>query len=212
MNFHAALMNERDRAEAERDRGVAFCHDGREGATMALPLLEKALARHPDDAIAWESKAGALQQLGRDQQAFVAYQEALKRDPNRESTIEGAAGGAARSGRHSDAVVLWRRAIALNPWRPHHYSELARAAARLGDWPAVIESSREALRLQPFDVEARRRLVQGLAARRRGSRTTRVRYARPIRAGATRGAAPMVCIATTSTIAAECVSPGELPG
>jgi predicted CXXCH cytochrome family protein len=161
VNFHAALMGERDRAAAERDRGVAFCRDGREGAAMALPLLEAALARHPEDVIAWESKAAALQQLGRYEESVAAYSEALSRDPTRESALEGAADVTARTGRQSEAVALWRRAIAVNPWRPHYYSELARAAARLGDWPAVTESCRQALSLQPFDVEVRRRLVQG---------------------------------------------------
>jgi predicted CXXCH cytochrome family protein len=99
VNFHAGLMDERVRAAAERDRGVAFCRDGRDGGAMALPLLEAALARHPDDAIAWESKAAALQQLDRHDAAFAAYREALSRDPARESAIEGAADAAARSAR-----------------------------------------------------------------------------------------------------------------
>ncbi len=161
VDFHAGLMDERDRAAAERDRGVAFCRDGRDGAAMALPLLEAALSRHPDDAIAWESKGVALQQLGRHKEAFSAYQEVLSREPDLESALEGAADAAARTGRPADAVALWRRALAINPWRPHYHAELARAAARLGHWAAVTESGREALRLQPFDIEVRRMLVQG---------------------------------------------------
>src|SRR5262249_31122150 len=137
VNFHAGLMDERDRATAERDRGVAFCRDGRDGAAMALPLLEAALARHPDDVVVWESRAAALQQLSRYEESVAAYREALSRDATRESALEGAADVTARTGRQSEAVALWRRAIAVNPWRPHYYSELARAAARLGDWPAV---------------------------------------------------------------------------
>jgi Flp pilus assembly protein TadD len=165
VNFHAALMDDRDRAAAERDRGVAFCREGRDGAAMALPLLEAALGRHPGDAITWESRAGALQQLDRHEAAFAAYREALSRDPTRESAIEGAADAAARARRRAEAVSYWRQAITINPWRPHYYSELARAAAALGDWQAVTESCQQALRLQPFDVDVRRRLVQGLLRR-----------------------------------------------
>jgi predicted CXXCH cytochrome family protein len=161
VGFHDKLMDRSDRAEAERDRGVAFCRDGRDGATIALPLLEAALSRHPDDAIAWESKGIALQQLARYEASFAAFREALSRDPSAESALEGAADVAARTGRHSEAVALWRKAIAINPWRPHYHAELARAAARLADWPAVTASCAEAVRLQPFDVEARRRLVLG---------------------------------------------------
>jgi predicted CXXCH cytochrome family protein len=162
VNSHAGLMDERERAEAERDRGVAFCRDGPEGAAMALPLLEAALSRHPEDTIAWESKAAALHRLGRDEGSFAAYREALSRDPTRESALEEAADVAARTGRRREALAYWQRAIAVNPWRPHYYSELARVAARLGDWRAVTDAGREALRLEPFDVELRRRLVQGL--------------------------------------------------
>jgi predicted CXXCH cytochrome family protein len=161
VNFHAGLMDERDRAAAERDRGVAFGRDGRDGAAIALPLLEVALSRNPDDAIAWESKAAALQQLDRHQESFTAYMEALARDPTREASLEGAGEAAARTGRRAEAVALWRRATAINPWRPRYHAELGRAAARLGDWPAVVESCREAVRLQPFDVEVRQRLIQG---------------------------------------------------
>ena len=52
-------MDQSERLEAERDRGVAFCRDGPEAASMVLPLLEAALSRQPDDAIAWESKGEA---------------------------------------------------------------------------------------------------------------------------------------------------------
>jgi tetratricopeptide (TPR) repeat protein len=162
VNFHAGLMDRREREAAERDRGVAFCRDGPEGAAMALPRLEAALSRDPEDAIGWVSKAAALHVLGRDREAFAAYQEAIRRDPTREGTVEEAADVAARSGRREEALALWRRAITINPWRPHYYAELARAAARLGDWRLATEACGEALRLEPFDIETRKRLVQGL--------------------------------------------------
>jgi Flp pilus assembly protein TadD len=165
VNFHDGLMDRRDRVEAERDRGVAFAQDGRDGAAMALPLLEASLLRHPNDVTAWMSKGAALKQLDRHAQALAAYQEALSRDPGSEAAVEGAADAAGRSGRTADAAALWRRAIVLNPWRPHYHAELARAAARLGDWPTVTEAGQEALRLQPFDVDTRRWLVQGLLHR-----------------------------------------------
>ena len=41
VNYHWDLMDEKERAEAERDVGVAVCRAGREGATAALPLIEQ---------------------------------------------------------------------------------------------------------------------------------------------------------------------------
>ncbi len=162
VNFYAPLMEERERLEAERDRGVAFCRDGSEAASMVLPLLEAALSRQPDDAIAWESKGEALRELGRLEEAFAAYKEALARVPDREASLDGAAVCAARTGRLREAVAYWRKAIALDPWRPLYHAALARAAASLGDWATVTESCRQALHLEPFDFDVRKRLVQGL--------------------------------------------------
>ena len=98
VNFHRELMDERERAEAERDIGVALCRDGPEGAAVALPLLEAALAARPDDVTAWESKGFALGQLGRGNEALAAFRTALAKEPNRESALTGAAYLAARGG------------------------------------------------------------------------------------------------------------------
>ena len=96
VNFHRDLMDERERAEAERDIGVALCRDGPRGRGVALPLLEAALAARPDDVAAWEAKGFALGQLGRGEEALAAFRTALAREPDRESALAGAAYLAAR--------------------------------------------------------------------------------------------------------------------
>ena len=60
VNYHHDLMDDRERAEAEREVGVALCRAGPEGAAVALPLLEEALVARPGDGIAWEAKGFAL--------------------------------------------------------------------------------------------------------------------------------------------------------
>jgi Flp pilus assembly protein TadD len=162
VNFHEDLLDDRGRTESDRDRGVALCRDGRDGASVALPLLEAALTARPDDLTAWESKAEALSQLGRHDEGLRAYLTVLAEDPQRETALAGAATLASRARRRQDSIAYWRQAIAVNPWRSDYHGDLARVQLLAGDWLGTIEASREALRLNPFDLEVRKCLVQAL--------------------------------------------------
>jgi Flp pilus assembly protein TadD len=161
VHFHGAMLDDRERALAERDRGIALCREGRrEGAGEALALLEAALAVRPDDLTAWEAKGEALGRLGRPEDGLAAYRRALSQDPTRQTALEGAAYLAFGSGRYKDAIALWRRAIAVNPWRSDYHAERARAALPVRDWRAAADACREALRLNPALVLVRKWLVQ----------------------------------------------------
>jgi Flp pilus assembly protein TadD len=158
--FHRERMNERQQNGAERDLGVALCRDGLAGAAAALPLLEAALAAHPDDLAAAEAKGFALVQLGRYVEGLAAFRSALDREPGRESALIGAADAAARAGRLSDAIADLRRAIAINPSRSAYHSDLASLCFRARDWRAATAAGLEALRVNPVDTEARKLLVR----------------------------------------------------
>jgi hypothetical protein len=56
--FHRDLMDERERAAARREIGVALAqsYEWPESAAAALPLLEAALSARPDDVRAWECR------------------------------------------------------------------------------------------------------------------------------------------------------------
>jgi Flp pilus assembly protein TadD len=158
--FHQELMDEKERAEVERDRGVAICRDGPEGARVALPALDTALAARPDDVIAWESKGLALSGLGRKAEALAALRQALRMEPGRESALVAAAQVAAKMDRHQDAAAYWRRAIAVNPWRSDYHSELALVLFHDRNWQASADSCREALHLNASSLKVRKLLVQ----------------------------------------------------
>jgi Flp pilus assembly protein TadD len=158
--FHGERMDPRQRAEAERDLGVALCRDGPEGAAVALPLLEASLAAWPDDLAAWEAKGFALGQLRRYDEGLAAFRTALNGEPDRESALIGAADLAARAGRLDDAIADLRRAIAISPWRSAYSTDLASLCFRNRDWPAAAAACREAIRLSPTDVETRKLLVR----------------------------------------------------
>ncbi len=160
VNFHRELMDDRERALAERDIGLILCRDGFAGAASALPLLEQALKARPDDLPAREAKGFALSQLGRPQEALAAFQTVLAKEPDRESALTGAAQIAAQGRGRDDAIVYWRRAIAIDPWRSDYHAELALLYFQSRDWRAAAEACRNALRLNPADLEIRKLLVR----------------------------------------------------
>ncbi len=158
--FHRDQMDDRDRAAAERDIGVAVCRDGREGAAYALPRLRTALAARPDDVDAWEALGFALGLLDRGDEAKGAFESALTRQPGREFTLRGVAYLATRRGWRDEAIAYWRRVIAISPLRPDYLAELAALYVQARDWRSAAEVCRETLRLNPADLETRKRLVQ----------------------------------------------------
>jgi tetratricopeptide (TPR) repeat protein len=127
---------------------------------LALPLLEAALARRPDDTTAWEAKGFALGQLARGGDALAAFGSALALEPDRESALAGAAHLAARGGRVEEAIAYWLRAIRISPWRPDYRAELAPLYFRNRDWRAAAAACREALRLDPTNLAVRKLLVR----------------------------------------------------
>jgi tetratricopeptide (TPR) repeat protein len=160
--FHRELMNERERAEAERDLGVALCEGKPQpaDAAVALPLLESALRARPDDLVAWESRGRALARLGRSREGLAALQAALARDPRRVSALVGAAFLAVQAQQYDDAIAYWRRAIAISPRRADYRAELASVHFQNRDPSAAAAACRDTLRLNPADTLSRTLLVR----------------------------------------------------
>jgi Flp pilus assembly protein TadD len=163
--FHRDVMDDRQRAEARRDLGVALCSTGPWAAAAGLPLLDAALEARPDDRLAWQAKGVVLGQLGRFADGLEAFRQILAREPDDEAALVGAAEFAARVGRRGDAIADWRRAIAISPWRAGYRTSLAVLSFQERDWPGAIEAARDALRLNPADLEARKLLVRALLHR-----------------------------------------------
>jgi Tfp pilus assembly protein PilF len=160
VNYHRGLMDDQERAQAERDVGVALCRAGREGAAFALPLIEQALAAWPGDVIAWEAKGFALGLLGQSKAGLEAFRTALTLEPNREAALAGGAYLAAQAGQPQDAADYWRRAIAISPYRSDYRAQLANICFQTRDWHAASDACRATLRLNPTNVETRKLLVR----------------------------------------------------
>ncbi len=160
--FYRDRIANGDRTGLERDRGVALCREGAEGARTAVPLLEAALTARPEDVIAWESLGSALSVLDRFQEALVAYQKALGLEAGRESTLVEAARLCLKCNRNQDAAAYWRQAIGIDPWRSDYHAELAFVCFSEHNWRGATDACQNALRLNPSSIKVRKLLVQCL--------------------------------------------------
>jgi len=159
--FYRDQVNSQD-VEISRDLGLALMELGktypqlaRRDSAMALPLLEAAVQRAPDDVPAWEAKGFALWQLDRKPEALAAFQAALERAPQRELTLTYLAVLAGSLGRRDEAVTYWRRALAVNPWCSQYYYRLAGLFAERREWQHGLEQIDRAIKLNPAAPEMR---------------------------------------------------------
>jgi Flp pilus assembly protein TadD len=169
VNFYREQLRANDRA-AERDLGVAAMDLAsvrqpepvrHRLAEMALPRLQAAVERTPDDAPAWQAKGYALWVLDHKEAARADFEQALTLAPGREETLAFAAGLATQLGQEEAAAGYWQRLRAINPYYVRAHAELARLLAQRGDWPGAVDECQAALRLDPFQAAPRRLLVLG---------------------------------------------------
>jgi tetratricopeptide (TPR) repeat protein len=159
--FHADRRPAGD-PEAARDLGVGLVQLATEGRApalpatrRALPLLDAAIARHPDDLPARAARADALVLQTRLLDALAANEDVLARAPRREQSL-GSAATLAEDLRQADrALGYWRRAAEVNPWMPRYRRHLAGLLADRGAWDEAREHVRAWLRLDPGSPDAR---------------------------------------------------------
>jgi len=170
LDYHWGLMTMEERQAAQRDLGVAFAWVARRldappqlaklAATQARPWLESAVRDQPDDLTAGDSLGGALEILGRGEEALRAFEAVLRIDPDHELTLRSRGRLAARLQQPELARATLQRTIAVNPWRSDYRLALVKVCIQAGDWPGAIAACREAIRLNPDLVEARSLLVE----------------------------------------------------
>jgi tetratricopeptide (TPR) repeat protein len=120
---------------------------------LALPLLEEAVRRRPDDVPALEAQAYALWIAGRDAEALSILETVLRLAPGRERSIQYAAFLAGELGRAEEALAYWRRLVTVNPWSPRYHFLLARHEVARGRWREALAECQASLRLNPADWE-----------------------------------------------------------
>jgi len=94
-------------------------------------------------------KALAAHQLGRLQEAEIAYQEILKKAPNHFDTLNLLGVLYGQHGQHSQAMELLRRAVKINPRHAEAYSNLGNVQFEIGMFQDALSSFDRALNLMP---------------------------------------------------------------
>jgi hypothetical protein len=160
-----------DDEEDERSRAVAVVTltlTGDPGAARAvgraLPPLEAACRRHPDDLAAGEAKGYALVLQGRPTEALATFEAVLARAPERELALMGSALATEALGRTEAALGWWRRAIAADPWAVGYRHRLVLLLIKKEAWEEAQTQCQAWLRLDPLSTEARTARVQCLLA------------------------------------------------
>jgi tetratricopeptide (TPR) repeat protein len=161
--------------DVDRDLGIALAYlvkargpVAQQMTARALPLLDGAVARHPNDLPAVEARGWALDMLDRRDEALKAYEAVLHQAPRRELTLALAAPLAERLGRSEQALAYRRRLVEINPWISSFRTDLAKLLCDRGQWDAALPEAEAAVRLNQADSEARMVLI--LACLRTGQR------------------------------------------
>jgi hypothetical protein len=143
-------------------RGLPDAPPVRRMGSLALGLLDQALAHRPDDLVARCAQAEALALLGRHREAIQLDQAVLESAPSCEQVLDDALSYAIELGDPQAALALARRSVSLNPGSATFHERLAYAHLQRRDWGEVLKESRAALRLNPFLRFARMFVVQCL--------------------------------------------------
>ncbi len=168
--FHPSIPGG-DAHDLGRDLGLALVKAAedapalvRPACSQALPLLEEAVRRRPQDAPAWQAKGKALKLLGLPWEGLRDLRHAVAAAPNHEAILADAATLAGQQGERVEAKDYWRRAIAINPWSAAYHTRLAELLHSESTWTETGRECRLALRLDPLDTDARVILVSCLIA------------------------------------------------
>jgi len=160
-----------DAADDDRCRAVALTRlmltgDGaaRRAVRQAMPALDSALRRDPDDLPAREALGYVLVAQDRTAEALEAFQAVLATAPEQEIALTGAALTAETMGHTGVALGYWRRAVAVNPWAPTYRQRLAQLLLKQEDWDAALPECEAWKRLDPMSAPARMARVSCLLA------------------------------------------------
>jgi tetratricopeptide (TPR) repeat protein len=129
----------------------------------AIPLLERALAESPGDAVVHNSYASALAAVGRLQQAVAEYRRAVALSPDYPDARNNLASALVQTGRPTDAIAEFRAALALRPGFAEAHAGLGGVLAQSGRLDEAIPHLQEAVALSPRNPGALANLCLALS-------------------------------------------------
>jgi tetratricopeptide (TPR) repeat protein len=117
--------------------------------TLAVELIDRALAINPGHADAHVNKANALRKLGQFESALASYDNAIQLRPGHAETHLNRGIALKELGKYTLAISSYDQAIALNPGFISAYANRGAALAALNQHESALASFDHAIRLGP---------------------------------------------------------------
>jgi Tfp pilus assembly protein PilF len=128
----------------------------------ALALLDPALKRPPNDALALTAKAEALLMLRRHEEGVKALRQAYQLEPKNEFIVGYLADLEYATKNYSEAKRYWREAIAIHPNYADYRNGLVTLLMQEKEWEQALEQARVLVKLEPSMQKLRETLVRCL--------------------------------------------------
>jgi Flp pilus assembly protein TadD len=158
-----------DDPEVARDLGIALGELAwasprlrRQAGDLAVPLLEEAVRRWPNDAPAWEAKGKTLWLLDRRLEGLADLIHALTLFPREEGILQAVARMETILGRDDSALAHWQEVVAINSWNTLAHINLATLWSHRRDWSHVETECQAVFRFDPFDADIRILYIEAL--------------------------------------------------
>jgi len=153
----------------DRDLGLAYAmldSEKPDFGRRAVPLLEKAQARNPDDVPVLIQLAQIHDEAGHEDRAAALNERIIRLDPSQTAVAVNLGTDYMNHGRAHEAMRLWKDALARNPGLTAARLNLAIAQQQAGDPSSAEATLRTALEFDPDHETARKLLAEIQAARR----------------------------------------------
>jgi tetratricopeptide (TPR) repeat protein len=134
-------------AEFYREEGIISYHSG--DFPRAIVELDEAIRRDPTDALAYNIRGNALDEIGAFERALADYAQAIRIDPNNSAVFHDRAILWHRKGALDKALVDLNRAIRFSSSDANLYSDRGLVWYAKGRYDRAIEDFNRAIKIDP---------------------------------------------------------------
>jgi tetratricopeptide (TPR) repeat protein len=152
--------------------GAAFLAAGY--SAEALPYMEEALRRNPENSLALMAAGQIDLDAGRLDAARNRFEQGVRLNPNSADAWNGLGGVEAAAGQYRKALGHYEKALSLRSDLPFVLNNAAQAYAKVGDYAKAEEMLRRALAIDAKDVDAANQLGLVLAKQNRTDEARRL--------------------------------------